>query len=88
MQLPYRNFRENNNLKEKLNSLLEKYDLFLQEIYSYESQGVQLEVDLEYPLKLHELHNDFPLAPEDRKINKVDKLLATLYNKDEYSIHI
>ena len=26
--------------------------------------GYFLEVDLEYPKKLHELHNDFPLAPE------------------------
>jgi hypothetical protein len=40
MELPYRNFRENNNLKDKLNSLLERYDLFLKEIYSYESQGI------------------------------------------------
>ena len=23
-----------------------------------------LEVDLKYPEKLHELHNDYPLAPE------------------------
>ena len=23
-----------------------------------------LEVDLEYPYKFHELHNDYPLAPE------------------------
>ena len=26
--------------------------------------GYLLEVDLEYPDKLHELHNDYPLAPE------------------------
>ena len=26
--------------------------------------GSFLEVDLEYPEELHELHNDFPLAPE------------------------
>ena len=26
--------------------------------------GYLLEVDLKYPDKLHELHNDYPLAPE------------------------
>ena len=25
---------------------------------------LDIEVDLEYPHKLHELHNDYPLAPE------------------------
>ena len=27
-----------------------------------------LEVDLEYPKKIHDLHNDYPLAPERLKI--------------------
>ena len=30
-----------------------------------------LEVDLEYPKSLHDWHNDYPLAPEQIKINKV-----------------
>ena len=29
-----------------------------------------LEVDLEYPSELHDLHNDDPLAPEKLKINQ------------------
>ena len=28
-------------------------------------EGCILEVDLEYPKELHDLHNDFPLAPEN-----------------------
>ena len=28
-------------------------------------KGVILEVDLEYPRELHDLHNDYPLAPEN-----------------------
>ena len=32
--------------------------------------GYILEVDLEYPSKLHELHNDYPLAPERMRVSK------------------
>jgi len=40
-----------------------------------------LEVDLEYPESLHDLHNDYPLAPEKVTVNKVDKLIPNLRNK-------
>ena len=33
-----------------------------------------LEVDLEYPEDLHNLHNDYLLAPERIKIGNVEKL--------------
>ena len=32
--------------------------------------GLILEVDLEYPQKLHDLHNDYPLALEKMKVTE------------------
>ena len=46
-----------------------------------------LEVDLEYPEKLHDLHNDYPLCPERVKCDKVEKLIPNLRDKKNYVIH-
>ncbi len=46
-----------------------------------------LEVDLDYPIELHNLHNEYPLAPERLMINKVEKLTPNLYDKKKYVIH-
>ena len=46
-----------------------------------------LEVDLEYPEDLHNLHNDYPLAPERIKIGNVEKLIQNLNNKTNYVVH-
>ena len=46
-----------------------------------------LEVDLEYPKDLHDLHNDYPLAPERITVNGVEKLIPNLNNKENYIIH-
>ena len=46
-----------------------------------------LEVDLEYPRDLHDLHNDYPLAPERLKIKNVEKLIPNLWDKEKYIVH-
>jgi len=46
-----------------------------------------LEVDLEYPSELHELHNDYPLAPERLVVDKVEKLIPNLRDKEKYVVH-
>ena len=51
-------------------------------------EGYFFEVDVEYPEKLHDLHNDLPLLPERMNIEKVEKLIANLHDKTEYVIHI
>ena len=50
--------------------------------------GYILEVDLEYPDKLHNLHNDYPLAPEKLEItqNMLSKYCSDIANK--YGIKI
>ena len=46
-----------------------------------------LEVDLEYPEDLHNLHNDYPLAPERIKIGNVEKLIPNLNNMTNYVVN-
>ena len=48
---------------------------------------VYLEVDLKYPKHLHDLHSDYPLAPEKLTVNKVQKLIPNLYDKEKYVVH-
>ena len=50
--------------------------------------GHFLEIDLEYPDELHELHNDYPLAPEKLAISY--DMLSNYCKKiaDEYGIKV
>ena len=45
------------------------------------------EVDLEYPRKLWDKHNDYPLAPEKMVVNGVDKLIGSFKPRSHYVVH-
>ena len=57
------------------------------ELMSWKKHACILEVDLEYPKELHDLHNDYPLAPERLVLGKVEKLVPNLNDKIKYVIH-
>ena len=50
--------------------------------------GYILEVDVEYPKILHDLHSDLPFLPERMEINKCSKLVCNLHDKNNYVAHI
>ena len=76
--LPYEKFKWLKNVDGfDVNSINEKSEI-----------GYFLEVDLEYPDELHELHNDYPLAPE--KLAVSSDMLSKYCKKiaDEYYIKV
>ena len=76
--LPYGEFEWLKNVDQfDVNSVNEKSEI-----------GYFLEVDLEYPNELHELHNDYPLAPE--KLVVTNDMLSKYCKEisDEYDIKV
>ena len=64
----------------------------LAQYYEDSNKGSILEVDLEYPKELHDLHNDYPLAVERVCVNKdmlslYCKKIATKYNISTGLVH-
>ena len=49
--------------------------------------GYILDVDVEYPSELHQLHNDLPFLPENIKIGNVKKLVPHFNNRKNYIVH-
>ncbi|CAH1109243.1 unnamed protein product [Psylliodes chrysocephalus] len=52
-------------------------------------EGYVLQVDLEYPEGIHDLHKDFPFCAEHSVPpgSTLTKLMSTLYNKEKYILH-
>ena len=50
--------------------------------------GYFLEVDIEYPKTLWGSHKELPFLPERKKLEKVEKLVCSIEDKEKYVIHI
>ena len=76
--LPYKEFKWLENVD----------NLDVMSINEKSEMGYFLEVDLEYPDELHELHNDYPLAPE--KLVVTNDMLSKYCKEiaDEYNIKV
>ena len=61
---------------------------FIQNFNEIDNKGYILEVDVEYPKRLHELHSDLPFLSERMEVNKCKNLICNLFNKKKYVAHI
>ena len=48
----------------------------------------QFEADIDYPKELFNLHKYLPSLPERKKVEKVEKLICSIENKEKCVIHI
>ena len=52
------------------------------------NKGYVLEVDVNYPQELYDIHSDMPFLPEGMVINKTKKLVCNLHDKKKYVAHV
>ena len=68
---------------------LSKFDeVFIKNYDENSNKGCILEVDVDYPNNLFNLHSDLPFLPERNKINKCKKLVCSIHNKEKYVANI
>ena len=71
-----------------IKKLSEFDESFVKNYYENNDKGYILEVDVEYPKILFNLHRDLPFLPERRKIQKCKKLVCDIHNKENYVVRI
>ena len=68
-KLPVNNFEQIEDTSKFNENFIKNYDEECDE-------GYFLGVNIQFPEKLHELHNDLPFLPERMKIENIEKLVA------------
>ena len=69
-------------------SLSKFNEIFIRNYYENSDKGYFLEVDIDYPKQLFNLHKDLPFLPEREKVNKIEKLICNIEDKEKYVVHI
>ena len=72
----------------KQEELLRFNEDFIKNYDESSNTGYFLEVDIDNPKELFDLHKDLPFLPESKKVNKVEKLNCDIEDKKKYVIHI
>ena len=80
--------RITNNGFKWVNDLSIFNEAFIKNVNENSDEGYFLEVDVEYPKKLWGSHKDLPFLPERRKLEKVEKIVCCIEDKEKYVIHI
>ena len=81
-KLPMNGFKWVNDISRIDKNFVKSYDK------KNTDKGYILEVDADYPSKLHRLHSDMPFLPEGMKIDKTQKLVCNLHDKKKYVVPI
>ena len=80
-KLPVRGFKWVNDI-----SIIDKD--FVKDYNKNDNKGYILDVDVDYPNKLQNLHSDLPFLPERMIVNNTKKLDCNLNDKNNYTVHI
>ena len=80
-KLPVRGFKWVNDIAKMDEDFVKDYDKNGNKAYI-------LEVDVDYPNKLQNLHSDLPFLPERMVINNTKQLVCNLNDKKNYVVHI
>ena len=80
-KLPLNDFEQEENIYKFNQDFIKNYD-------EDSNQGYFLEADVEYPKKLFNLHSDLSFLPEQKNIEKCNKLVCRIHDKKNYVVHI
>ena len=75
------------NISERIKDTSQFNEDFIKNYNEESDEGYFLKVDVYQLEKLHKLHNDLPFLPDRMEIEKIEKVVANLYDKTEYVIH-